>query len=76
MQKSCEPIKEGVVVIKETTTMKELQELGKKLDQEFGIKCIQIHIHKDEGHDVTFCRFFSLFLIVFRVIFSSQKARF
>lgn len=56
MQKSCEPIKEGVVVIKETTTMKELQELGKKLDQEFGIKCIQIHIHKDEGHDVTLAK--------------------
>lgn len=56
MQKSCEPIKEGVVVIKETTTMKELQELGKKLEQEFGIRCIQIHIHKDEGHDVTLAK--------------------
>jgi len=53
LQKSAGPIREGVVVIKEDTQMHHLQALGKKFKECFGIDCIQIHIHKDEGHIVT-----------------------
>ena len=41
---------EGVVVIKEDTTMEELQELGKRFQERFGVTPVQIAIHKDEGH--------------------------
>lgn len=50
MQKKATPIREGVVVIKDTTTMKELQNLAQELESRFGIRCFQIAIHKDEGH--------------------------
>lgn len=50
MQQKATPIREGVVVIKEDTTMKDLQDFAQKAEQRFGIKAIQIHIHKDEGH--------------------------
>ena len=39
----------GVVVIKEDTTMEELQELGKRFQERFGVTPVQIAIHKDEG---------------------------
>ena len=41
--------REGVVVIKEDTTMEELQELGKRFQERFGVTPVQIAIHKDEG---------------------------
>lgn len=50
MQKKATPIREGVIVIKDTTTMKELQNLAQELESRFGIRCFQIAIHKDEGH--------------------------
>lgn len=50
MQQKATPIREGVVVIKEETTMKDLQDFAQKAQERFGIKAIQIHIHKDEGH--------------------------
>lgn len=53
MQPKSEPIREGIAVIKEDTTMNELRELGHKLKERFGIECFQIHIHRDEGHIVT-----------------------
>lgn len=52
MQKKAEPIREGVVVIKQETTIDELRELGNKFKERFGIECFQIHIHRDEGHVV------------------------
>ena len=33
--------------------MADLQLLAKQLEKEFGIKCIQIHIHRDEGFNKT-----------------------
>lgn len=44
------PIREGVVVIQEGTTMQQLQEFCSRCQEEFGIQAIQIHIHRDEGH--------------------------
>ncbi len=49
MQKKATPIREGVVVVKPTTTMQDLHNLSAKLSDEFGIKAIQIHLHRDEG---------------------------
>lgn len=50
LQKNAMPIREAVVVIKEDTTMLELQNLAQKLEEELKIRIFQIAIHKDEGH--------------------------
>jgi len=50
LQKNAMPIREAVVVIKEDTTMLELQNLAKRLEEELDIRVFQIAIHKDEGH--------------------------
>lgn len=50
MQKKATPIREGVVVIDENTTMEDLKKLAFVLEDKFKIKCFQIHIHRDEGH--------------------------
>ncbi|MDF2932882.1 MAG: Mobilization protein BmpH [Chryseobacterium sp.] len=50
LQKNAIPVREAVVVIKEDTTMLELQNLAKRLEEELKIRVFQIAIHKDEGH--------------------------
>lgn len=50
MQKKATPIREGVVVIKPDTTMSDLRVFADRLQQHFGIRIFQIHMHKDEGH--------------------------
>ncbi|HIB8182140.1 TPA: hypothetical protein ACWX1I_003557 [Elizabethkingia anophelis] len=50
LQKNAMPIREAVAVIKEDTTMLELQNLANKLQEELRIRIFQIAIHKDEGH--------------------------
>ena len=50
LQKNAMPIREAVVVIKENTTMQDLQNLSKRLEEELNIRIFQIAIHKDEGH--------------------------
>jgi len=50
LQKNAMPVREAVVVIKENTTMLELQNLAKRLEEELDIRVFQIAIHKDEGH--------------------------
>ncbi|MBD3906499.1 plasmid recombination protein [Chryseobacterium sp. Ch-15] len=50
LQKNAMPVREAVVVIKEDTTMLELQNLAKRLEEELNIRIFQIAIHKDEGH--------------------------
>ena len=50
MQKKATPIREGVIVIKQETTMDDLKEFARRIEQRFGILTIQIHTHKDEGH--------------------------
>lgn len=51
MQKAATPIREGVVVIKPTTTMDNLKELAANIEHFFGIHVFQIAIHRDEGKD-------------------------
>ncbi|MDH5035433.1 hypothetical protein [Chryseobacterium cucumeris] len=50
LQKNAMPVREAVVVIKENTTMMELHNLAKRLEEELNIRVFQIAIHKDEGH--------------------------
>ena len=50
LQKNAMPIREAVVVIKENTTMQDLHNLSKRLEEELNIRIFQIAIHKDEGH--------------------------
>ena len=50
LQKNAMPVREAVVVIKEDTTMLELQNLAKRLEEVLSIRVFQIAIHKDEGH--------------------------
>jgi hypothetical protein len=50
MQGKATPIREGVVVITDKTTMSQLKEFSQKLEERFGVKTFQIHIHRDEGH--------------------------
>lgn len=44
------PLKEGVVVIKEDTTMEQLQQFCEVCNKRWGITALQIFIHRDEGH--------------------------
>ena len=44
------PIRASVVNIKPDTTMSDLQKYTEKVCQRWGVRAIQIHIHKDEGH--------------------------
>lgn len=50
MQAKATPIREAVVVIKDTTTMDDLKKLAKRFNDRFGIDVFQIAIHKDEGY--------------------------
>ena len=44
------PIKEGVVVVKEDTTMEQLRHFCEVCKERWGITPLQIFIHHDEGH--------------------------
>jgi hypothetical protein len=53
MQKKATPIREGVVVLGKKSAKDEMDKLKfmcEKIEQKFGIKTMQIHIHEDEGH--------------------------
>lgn len=50
MQKKATPMQEAVVLINKDTTMDDLKNLAKEIEQKYGIHCFQISIHKDEGH--------------------------
>lgn len=51
LQKNAEPIKEAVVVIGEETTMDDLKRFALECHRHFGMIPLQIHIHRDEGHE-------------------------
>lgn len=46
----CSPLREGVIVCKENTTMEQLHHFADLCHERFGITALQIHLHKDEGH--------------------------
>ncbi len=50
LQAKATPIREGVAVIDSNTTMEQLKDFAHMVDERFGIKTIQIHIHRDEGY--------------------------
>ena len=50
MHSKATPIREAVLVIKEDTSIDQIREACKKMEELNGIKVMQIHIHKDEGH--------------------------
>jgi hypothetical protein len=50
MQAKATPIREGVLIIEENTTIQDIRRLAEVLEKEFGIKTIQAYTHKDEGH--------------------------
>ena len=50
MQPTATPLKEAVVVIRDDTTMEQVEKFGELCRQELGITPIQFHIHRDEGH--------------------------
>lgn len=50
MQAKATPIREGVIVIKEDTSIEQLRGLATAIEQRWGIKTLQIHIHRDEGY--------------------------
>ena len=51
MPKNAEPIREGVAVITEATTMEQMKTLAEQIEQRWGIKTKAIYAHLDEGHE-------------------------
>jgi len=51
MPKNAEPVREGVAVITETTTMEQMRSLAEQIEQRWGIKTKAIYAHLDEGHE-------------------------
>ena len=49
MQKKAVPLYEGVVVIKEDTTIEQLKEIGRQFHERWGITLVQASIQRDEG---------------------------
>lgn len=52
MQKKATPIREGVIVIEDGTTLRQLQDFAERIEERFGIHTFQIYTHKDEGASV------------------------
>jgi len=50
VRQGCSPIRESVVNIKSDTMMADLLRYSERVHERWGIKAIQIHMHKDEGH--------------------------
>lgn len=50
LQDKATPIREGVIVIKEDTSLEDLKRFGDACRDRWGIKPLQIHTHKDEGY--------------------------
>lgn len=44
------PLKETCVVCKDSTTMEQAMAIAKKVEQQTGVVCLGIWIHRDEGH--------------------------
>lgn len=51
MQAKAIPFREGVAVITEDTSMKQLRNFCDKCQEKWGIKALAIYTHLDEGHD-------------------------
>lgn len=49
MQKKATPVREGVLNLKDSTTLDDLHSLSSAINERFGLTTLQIHIHEDEG---------------------------
>ena len=45
------PIREGVVVIEKDTKLKDILRFTHMVEKEWGIKALEVHLHRDEGHN-------------------------
>ena len=50
MRNGSSPLRESVVNIKPDTTMEDLRKYVERVQERWGVRAIQIHIHRDEGH--------------------------
>ena len=50
VRRGSSPIRESVVNIKPDTTMDDLLKYANRVHEKWGVRAIQIHIHRDEGH--------------------------
>ncbi|KIZ33074.1 hypothetical protein OO18_29355, partial [Raoultella ornithinolytica] len=50
MQKRANPLREGVFLVDEHTTDKTILDTVTGVEKEFGIKAVQLSVHRDEGH--------------------------
>ena len=50
MRNGSSPLRESVVNIKPDTTMEDLRQYTQRVQDRWGVRAIQIHIHRDEGH--------------------------
>ena len=50
VRKGSSPLREGVAIIEEGTTLEDLRRFTTAVEKRWGIRAIQIHIHRDEGH--------------------------
>ena len=50
VRKGCSPIRECVVVVNEDTRLKALLRFTRMVEARWGIKALQVHLHRDEGH--------------------------
>ena len=44
------PLREGVAIVEQNTTMDDLKKFTDTVQERWGMRAIQIHIHRDEGH--------------------------
>lgn len=49
MQKNATPIREAVVNLNHHHSVDDLRKLSDKLEEQYGMKAFQIHVHRDEG---------------------------
>ncbi|MBR4822094.1 MAG: hypothetical protein IKZ71_02995 [Bacteroidales bacterium] len=49
-RKGASPIRECVVVTEKNTKLKDLLHFTKEVEKKWGIKALQVHLHRDEGH--------------------------
>lgn len=49
-RKGSSPIRECVVVTEKDTKLKDLLRFTKEVEKKWGIKALQVHLHRDEGH--------------------------
>ena len=50
VRKGSSPLREGVAIIEEETRLDDLKRFTTAVEKRWGIRAIQIHIHRDEGH--------------------------